>query len=682
MIDYIVWIILHLGAWSLMLMASAGVGHLFLHKVSFQSSTERFVFTETLGLGLCALVLFAMGLLGVLYQIVIVVLTILGALAMLLHLFYSGKHYPLVGRAQWKKYFVKAQWKQYYRPRKAAIIFLTVIALSYWGLLLLSTQYPPVHWDATSTHLVLARSYLLEHHIVVDTGTISPVLPALNHMLFTWAFALGDDILAQMMEHTFLMLTALGLYAWGKRQNRPALGFAAAAFWLAHPLVLWLAASAYVDVCITCFVFLGVYALRMFWDYSNSAWWYLGLALLSMAAGTKLPGLFFLGVGGILGLLMLVRSFVAAKILKHKHRDLSEDTPRGRFTWRELMLGWAVPLVIAVPWYAFIAYHTGNPIWPTFPEYSRGIWGAPWLVESVHSWMQNAGEPRTLQNFIMLPLDFILHPDRFFAEVHLSLFPLIIVWPLAWIISLFNRSVRWWTLWGLAFTGFWFLNAHQLRYWLPVLPIAGLALYESLQWLLEKISKSAEIHSAIWSVLALVMLLWGGRAVYGEIRDKGLPPVTTDAREAFLSTLGGYNGVKYVNKRADKDDAVCILGASWLNYYFQQRFVDLRGALHLNRQPSFHWPDDEVWVKWLEFKNAKWVFIYYKDEVLNISKYNPVLSPFWPDYQLVYADSMVWVFRRKPVPPDVSFNFSDRSADKPDISRSTVQQLVPVQSTN
>lgn len=664
MIDYIVWTVVHLGAWSLMLIASAGVGNLFLRKLSFQSSIERLVFTEALGLGLCALALFAMGLFGVLYQTVIVALTILGAVATILHWFYSGDHYPLLAPAWWKKqYWGQVQWRQYYRPRRALVILLMTIGLCYWGLLLLSTQYPPVHWDAISTHLVLARSYLVEHYIVVDTGTISPVLPALNHMLFTWALALKDDILAQMVEHTFLMLTALGLYAWGKRQNRPELGFAAAAFWLSHPLVLWLAASAYIDIGITCFVFLGVYALRIFWDYKLSAWWYLGLALLSMAAGTKLPGLFFLGVGVILGLWVLFQSFIISKILGPKNKNASDDTgqAQGRFTLRPLIQGWAIAVIIAVPWYAFIAYHTGNPIWPTFPEYSRGIWGAPWLVESVHSWMKNAGEPRTIRNFIMLPLDWILHPDRFFAEVHLSLFPLIVAWPLAWIISLFNRSVRWWTLWALAFTGFWFLNPHQLRYWLPVLPIAGLALYESIRWLLERISISTEIHGTIWKVLALVMLLWGGRAVYGEIKAKGLPPPTADAREAFLSTLGGYNGVKYVNKRAEKNDAVCILGASWLNYYFQPRFIDLRGALHLNRQPSFKWPNDEVWVQWLEFKNAKWVFVYHKDEVFNISKQNPVLTPFWPDYQLVYADSTVWVFRRKPVPPDVSLDFFDRS---------------------
>src|SRR5256885_3386679 len=60
------------------------------------------------------------------------------------------------------------------------------------------------------------------------------------------------------------------------------------------------------DVCssdliaLTCFVFLGVYALGVFWSGRHVSWWYLGIALLAMAAGTKMTGLVFLGLGAFL----------------------------------------------------------------------------------------------------------------------------------------------------------------------------------------------------------------------------------------------------------------------------------------------------------------------------------------------------------------------------------------------
>src|SRR5262249_32931452 len=201
--------------------------------------------------------------------------------------------------------------------------------------------------------LVLARQYLIEHRVVALRGGAFPLLPALNHMLFAWAMALKDEILAQLVEYTFLMLTALGLLAWGQRRSQPWLGLAAAALWLSHPLVLWLGESAYVDVGQTCFAFLGVYALRVFWDNREAAWWVLAAALFGMAAGTKMPALFFVAASVTLSLLARLRSWI---------------------TWRELALGWGVILLILVPCYGFIAYHTGNPVWPMFPRFTRAEW--------------------------------------------------------------------------------------------------------------------------------------------------------------------------------------------------------------------------------------------------------------------------------------------------------------------
>src|SRR3989475_12907885 len=81
MIDYLPWGIAHLGALGLMLLCAAGLGDLLLRKLRFHSLVERFVFTTALGFGLCALMLFLLGLLGILYQSVILILTVAGAVA-------------------------------------------------------------------------------------------------------------------------------------------------------------------------------------------------------------------------------------------------------------------------------------------------------------------------------------------------------------------------------------------------------------------------------------------------------------------------------------------------------------------------------------------------------------------------------------------------------------------------
>lgn len=613
----LIWIMTHLGSLGLLLLVAAGLGHLFLRRHRFHSALERGVFTTALGLSLCALVLFGLGLFGLLYRGVIVGLTIAGALATVVQLV-RGQG------GQWRARL--SQWRAYRRPRVMLTLGLLVLGLIYWGLLLVLSQYPPMDWDAISYHLVLAKTCLAEHRLTIHAGVAVPVTPLLNHLLFVWALALQDDILAQMLEHTFLMLTALGLYAWGRRQAQPALGLAAAAFWLAHPLVLWLSESAYVDLGVTSLALLGIYALRVFWDEGETRWWYLGLALLGAAAGIKMPALAFIAVAAGLGLWACLKA---------------------RLTWRAWVWGGGLALLVAAPFYAFIAYHTGNPFWPLLPQLSRGIWGGEFTVR----WnlgIASLGLPKTLLNFLQVPIQIILHPERFFAER--PLFPLIIVWPVTWLIAVRDRSVRWWTGWALVFTFVWFIGSQQLRLWMPALPLAGLAIYESIRWLSDRLKAPLALQRVIWLSLGLWAVWWGGQFALSSIAIKRRPPVTPPAREAFLNTfIDGYRGAKYINEHAAPGDVAYSMNASWLNYYYQVRVFDMTTILD-RTLPSLEWPADEPWVRQREAQQVTWLLLYHANPwpKLKTLKENPQYRPAWPPYQLVYEDAQVWVYRRAP----------------------------------
>lgn len=655
-IEYPVWAIVHLAALGLMLLCAAGMGNLFLRKFRFQSRTERFVFTTATGLGLCAIVLFLIGLLRMLYPAVIWTLTAAGAIATVLGFAYSymrpgsnkrSRNHSLE-KAEDEQSPNDSHRKRFYAWRRVVTSLLILLALVYWAVSLMTAQFPPVLWDSIAEHLIVAREFLAQHGPVVLLGIPQPILPALNHMLFTWALALRDDALAQMVEQAFSILTAVGIYAWCKRKGQVALGFAAAALWIGHPLVHLLSKAAYVDIGITCFVFLGIYALRLFQDERDVRWWYLGMALLAMGAGVKLPGLFFLGLATLFGLWVMMRTYIGGRGRDPKESS-EHDTQARRFTWKPLMIGGTLAFLILLPWYGFVAYFTGNPIWPAAAQYSRDVWGAPWVVRDVNG-LSKSGVPQTLGNFLTLSIDWIRYPIRFQAELNQSLYPLMAIWPLAWIVAILNRSVRWWTLWALAYTLFWFLQAPLLRYWLPVVPIAGLALCESIQWILEKIRIPAWFRNAAWLSLGVFVLVSSLILVSREVKELGLPPVTTAAREGFLVGLGGYKAVEYVNKNAKDGEIVCVLSASWLNYYFKQRVIDVRGALFQNQRPTFRWPDDQPWIEWLEQERINWIFIDYKAPELTIPKRNPVLDPFWPRYELVYADSLVWIFHHEPPP--------------------------------
>src|SRR2546430_1602950 len=159
-------------------------------------------------------------------------------------------------------------------------------------------------------------------------------------------------------------------------------------------LPIWeIGATAYVDIALTCFVFLGVYALGVFWSGRHVSWWYLGIALLAMAAGTKMTGLVFLGLGAFLGLWVLAVTV--------KHRISQKRSPNivpveSSFNWSSLALGLILAALVAIPWYAFDAYLKGNPFWPFLLQPGKGLAANPEIKG-----FRNA----TLSNFLTVYLD-------------------------------------------------------------------------------------------------------------------------------------------------------------------------------------------------------------------------------------------------------------------------------------
>ncbi len=610
-LQFLIWIISHQGFFALMILTAIGVSNPLLRRIKFHSPLERFVYTLAVGFGIIGYLLFLLGLAGLLYREVIITGTIIGSFFAFLTFIHSH-------RGRWKESLHR--WKETCRPKGTMQIGLVFCAAGFWLLLLLLTQYPPMNWDATMYHLVLSRQYLIEHQITPQTGVVFPVLPILNHLLFTWALALKDDILAQMLEHLFLVLTALGLYAWGSRKGGAGIGLLAAVFWLGHPLVLWLSESAYVDLGVTCFALLGITALRNFHDEGSNEWWQLGLVLLALAAGVKISGLVFLAIGAWFGVWAGWRS---------------------RLMWRNLAQGWMLAGTLAIPWYAFIAWHTGNPVWPTFSQFSHGVW-ADGSVARLLSAFTSAGVPKTPLNFLFIPFYLVFKPFLFMPDNRFTLFPLIAAWPLAWILSWREASIRWWSLWGIGFTLFWFGSSQQMRLWVPALPVVGLAICESFAWVFANVRRFPIPARLVGSIFVSLALAFSGMWMLSRLRARGKPPLHAQARESYLAmNWRNYRALQFVNEHADSQDAVSVINSSWLCYYFKPRVVDSAGLLQLKFSPIFKWPEDQLWIKSLEEQNVKWIFINREPPFNNISQ------EIWPEYKLVYSDTHSLVFHHQ-----------------------------------
>jgi hypothetical protein len=616
---YLKWMLSHLFVWAVMMLAAGCLGAAALRRHRFHSRVEHVVFALTLGLGLWSTIIFCLGLAGLIYWQVIWSITLIAALGTLI---------ALVRR--WRAIRAPLNLPSHKLDlRLNALWALALITLGYVFFLGARTLYPPRQWDAISNHLVMARQYLLDHQLLIVRGTPNQIIHSLNHLLFTWALAMKDDLMAQMIEFTLLILCGAGLLTYFLRRDLSFFGLAAFFFWIIHPLVSWVGTAAYVDAGLACYVFLGLYALLLFKEEQDAKWLYLAMALLAMAAGVKLPGIFFFSLAAGYALWRLIR---------------------GRLGLKQAMAGWSIGLLAILPWYGYLIYHTGNPLFPMFPQLNRGEWATP-VAEAADS--QNAffsafGLPKTVTGFLQLPYYLTFKQSAFFMDNYLGYLPVVGLWPLVFIFALWRRSLRWWSFWILAYTIFWFSSAAYLRYWMPVIPLLSLAFCEIAALIAERklIPKIVLIIAGVSMSLGAVYVVAsrGARAIKGRAIE--LPPVSESERQDFLARTGfmGYQGVLYINRSAAPGDTVFIVYGNYLNYYFTPKVIGFGKWLDfVGDTRTIEWivsPGNQEAIK---SKRPTWIY------TLHYGNGPPTKQPFadhaGPQYELVYADADGYVFR-------------------------------------
>ncbi|HKQ73206.1 MAG TPA: hypothetical protein VJ810_05720 [Blastocatellia bacterium] len=621
MCAYLRWALSHLFVWAVMMLAAGGLGAAALRRYRFHSRLERMVFSLALGLGLCSTIIFCLGLAGLIYRQVIWPITLIAALGTLVALAKRGRAIRWSLRLPAQKPDL----------RLIALSGLALITLGYALLLGTRALYPPTQWDAISNHLVIARQYLLDHQLGPVRGTPNQIIQALNHMLFTWALALKDDLTAQLIEFTLLILSAAGLITYFYRRDLPSFGLAAASFWIIHPLVGWLGTSAYVDVGLACYVFLGLYALLLFKEERDAKWLYLAMALLAMAAGAKLPGIFFFSLAATYALWRLIR---------------------GRIGFLQAVAGWSIGLLAILPWYGFLLYHTGNPLYPMFPQFNQGEWAVP-VAEAVvdqNNFFNAVGPPKTIKGFLQLPYYLTFEQSAFFMDNYLGYLPVVGLWPVIFIFAIWRSSLRWWSFWILAYTIFWFSSATYLRYWLPVVPLLGLAFCESAALIAERklIPKTILMIAAVSIFMVAVFALAprSFKAIKNRLREP--PPVSESERQDYLTRIGfsGYQGVLYINRNAAPGDTVFIGEGNYLIYYFAPKVLGFgQWFNNVGETRTLEWIDSPRIREAIKTKKPTWVY------ALHGGYGPPTKQPFadheGPQHQLVYSDRDCYVWRLK-----------------------------------
>ncbi len=526
-----VFVLWHYAALLGLVWLSYGLGRRLTRWCEYQSGLEQFVFCTGFGLGIMALLLFFLGILGAIYRSFVLIAIVL----LVVTCRDAGKEL-LIGLRRWP-------WKTRLHGVLAAATAVVILLP-----VLLVPLYPPTAFDAIMYHLPYARSYVEGHAVSPVLEARFPVFPQVNEMLFTLALLLVDDVAAQLIQFLMMLLVSLTVYAWASRRHSPLVGLWAASLWLSSPIVLRLAGWAFIDIGLACFATLSAFAL--FGGFPNNRLHssIMAGAFAGLAAGTKYSGLFFVAALGLTTLILAIR--------ERKVRYAAG-------------FGLAV-LVTGAPWYVYNAYHSGNPFLPFLGRFfGSGFW-SPLDTGYIETLIDGYGTGDSVSSLLGLPwsLSFGDFPQR--AELSPLYFASL---PVLLLAAVFDHRLRALVLLSLGFILFWFWTVPVVRYLLPILPVLSVAIaavFDRLVLRLPLPGRNAPAAIAGACALVLVLPAWQSAA---KIVDAGLPPVTQQDRDRYLGRLVSYRTYQFLNDLRGSDYTLYALYSEDMVYYAKGRVM-------------------------------------------------------------------------------------------------------------
>ncbi len=428
---------------------------------SLLSIGERLVFGLALGYAMLAYALLTLGLLGLIYLPIALILLLLLAVLAAPHLWsVMCEAGPSLRRAL---------TTLRYPPN----LFLALIIILAIAVALVQALVPPLTQDDVMYHLALPARYVAQHAVRFqpDFGYYS-TYPQMMGMLCTWGLLLGSDRLAVLLVFacSLLGVAAVGLFAKryladGRRDGR-VLPLLTVAILFTSPVIGYILRAANDDLAQAGFALLAVYA-----------------CYCAFRLGNGMPPPALLALAGLCGGLALAVKYTAVAVVVALGVALVVVLLRhGARRWGQIvkmLAAFGLPLVLVFsPWLLRNYLETGNPVWP----FAGNLFGGSyWSAHDSPTYLLAIAPPLSLQTLADGWSDTLAAltrpPLTIDAQVHVVslgplLLPLLLALPLArW------RPPLGWLGWVAA--GYWLcwatLFSHlSIRYLAPFFLLAAL----------------------------------------------------------------------------------------------------------------------------------------------------------------------------------------------------------------
>ena len=414
---------------------------------------------------------------------------------------------------------------------------------------------PPTSTDALIHHLAVPKLYAERGRVFEIPFMSFSYMPMGLDYLYLMPIYLGADWLAKPIHGLFGLLTGLLVYDFLKERADRVAGLLGMAIFVSTPLVVRLATSAYVDLGVTLYSGLALFAFIRWTEHNRMH----DIALAALATGfalwTKYNGL-------------VTALLIATFILWHGARSASMK--RGL---RALALYCGLVAIVFMPWLVRNWLWTENPLYPL----GMGILGGG----GIHSGVSLAPLQRRmvlygegLWELAALPVRIFFEgrdsdPARFDGVLNPLFLPFI---PLIFL----GNGRRGWTLYVGLFTVLYFMFALltvelALRYILPafvgLVVLVAAAIRTALQ-------RGGLVPQVVYILLG-VMFLYNGfylAGLYEKYRPLGYI-AGIEHREEYLSrVMPDYAVVAWANRNLPEDAKVLFFFTGDRGYYWERRY--------------------------------------------------------------------------------------------------------------
>jgi hypothetical protein len=321
-------------------------------KFDFSSALERFVFFEGIGLGLFVYAIFILGMLGLLYGWVFVLLILTIALLVLDRI--SGQ----IERLK-RMRFKKIKFADLSKPDIIIISIGTVFVFLFIVWNFLAGDFA---WDDLIYHLAVPKLYIGHHQIFNIPINMRSYWIMAQHMLTVFSLSVRGVTLARGFQCSFVLLTSLAIYSFSRRYFPRWVALLAALFYISDPFILWSTKSAYLEVGLAFFEFLALFACVQWFERQKDSWLILSGIFCGLAAASKYTGFF-----------SYIAIFLLIIFFWFKNRA---SIPLGKLLKKRMLFSLAVFLVSFV-WYLKNYIYCGNPVLP----YLNNIFKSPYWYQ-------------------------------------------------------------------------------------------------------------------------------------------------------------------------------------------------------------------------------------------------------------------------------------------------------------